>query len=236
MNLFESLRKLYESYNCVVAYDNLGKPTYIVKGMNDFYCVTTDIRKATRFNREDAETIVKKYKSYVPSKDFKIIEKAFESYDSISGDQTLDEIATQIEITFDEKFKAEFGVSELYSNTLFNATDNISDEDFSNGYDIRLTVQCSPNEADKVISFAEKFAAEFNYDTRNVSDTCLDILVNLDNYSYDEKDNDSVNIIKETFDRSRKLTESTAKQHEDEPEEIIEWDEDVFDDEYDPGE
>jgi hypothetical protein len=95
--------------------------------------------------------------------------------------KTLDEIAKEIENKFYEKFKAKFGVeNELHTNMLFSATKNISDEYFSEGYDIKLTVNCSPLISSEFKEFIYTFANEFSYDVRDISSSQIDILIKVD--------------------------------------------------------
>lgn len=97
------------------------------------------------------------------------------------NNKTLDEIAKEIEDTFYEKFKAKFGVeNELHANMLFSATKDISDEYFSEGYDIKLTVNQSPSFSSEFKEFVCAFANEFNYDIRDISSSQIDILIKVD--------------------------------------------------------
>ena len=92
--------------------------------------------------------------------------------------KTLDEIAEEIENKFYEKFEAKFGIeNELYANTLFKATKDISDEYFSEGYDIKLTVNQLPSFSSEFKEFIEAFANEFGYDVKDISSSQIDILV-----------------------------------------------------------
>lgn len=95
--------------------------------------------------------------------------------------KTLDEIAEEIENKFYEKFKAKFGIeNELHANTLFKATKDISDEYFSEGYDIKLTVNQLPSFSSEFKEFIEAFANEFGYDVKDISSSQIDILIKVD--------------------------------------------------------
>ena len=95
--------------------------------------------------------------------------------------KTLDEIAEEIENKFYEKFKAKFGIeNELHANMLFKATKDISDEYFSEGYDIKLTVNQLPSFSSEFKEFIEAFANEFGYDVKNISSSQIDILIKVD--------------------------------------------------------
>lgn len=95
--------------------------------------------------------------------------------------KTLYEIAEEIENKFYEKFKAKFGLeNELHTNMLFSATKDISDEYFSKGYDIKLTVNQLPSFSSEFKEFIEAFANEFNYDVKNISSSQIDILIKVD--------------------------------------------------------
>ena len=97
--------------------------------------------------------------------------------------KSLDEIAKEIENKFDKKFKEKFGINELYTDVLFSATKNISDEYFFRGYDIVLTIQCvHKNVYDifKIKEFVKSFANEFGYDIINVSSSLIEVLIKVD--------------------------------------------------------
>ena len=95
--------------------------------------------------------------------------------------KTLDEIAEEIENKFYEKFKAKFGIeNELHANTLFKATKDISDEYFSEGYDIKLTVNQLPSFSSEFKEFIDAFANEFGYDVKDISSSQIDILIKVD--------------------------------------------------------
>ena len=95
--------------------------------------------------------------------------------------KTLDEIAEEIENKFYEKFKAKFGIeNELHANMLFKATKDISDEYFSEGYDIKLTVNQLPSFSSEFKEFIEAFANEFGYDVKDISSSQIDILIKVD--------------------------------------------------------
>lgn len=98
-----------------------------------------------------------------------------------SNNKTLDEIAKEIENKFYEKFKAKFGVeNELHANMLFSATKDISDEYFSEGYDIKLTVNQQPSFTPEFKEFVYAFANEFSYDVRDISSSQIDIVIKVD--------------------------------------------------------
>lgn len=95
--------------------------------------------------------------------------------------KTLDEIAKEIENKFYEKFKAKFGIeNELHANMLFKATKDISDEYFSKGYDIKLTITYPSLIPSEFKEFIKSFANEFGYDIKNVSSSQIDILIKVD--------------------------------------------------------
>lgn len=95
--------------------------------------------------------------------------------------KTLDEIAEEIENKFYEKFKAKFGIeNELHANMLFKATKDISDEYFSEGYDIKLTVNQLPSFSSEFKEFIDAFANEFGYDVKDISSSQIDILIKVD--------------------------------------------------------
>ena len=95
--------------------------------------------------------------------------------------KTLDEIAEEIENKFYEKFKAKFGIeNELHASMLFKATKDISDEYFSEGYDIKLTVNQLPSFSSEFKEFIEAFANEFGYDVKDISSSQIDILIKVD--------------------------------------------------------
>ena len=95
--------------------------------------------------------------------------------------KTLDEIAEEIENKFYEKFKAKFGIeNELHANTLFKATKDISDEYFSEGYDIKLTVNQLPSFSSEFKEFIKAFANESGYDVKDISSSQIDILIKVD--------------------------------------------------------
>ena len=74
MNLFENLQLLQENSKYVVQYVEHGKPRYIIKNVDDFYCGTTRIDFATKFTKEDADNVMDIFKDYKISKEFKLIE------------------------------------------------------------------------------------------------------------------------------------------------------------------
>jgi len=98
------------------------------------------------------------------------------------NNKTLDDIAEEIENKFYDKFKAKFGTeNELHACMLFSATKYISDEYFSKGYDIKLTVTYPCLIPNNFREFIKSFADEFNFDIYNVSSSQIDILIKVDN-------------------------------------------------------
>lgn len=96
--------------------------------------------------------------------------------------KTLDEIVKEIENKFYEKFKAKFGIeNELHANMLFSATKDISDEYFSEGYDVKLTITYPSLIPSEFKEFIKSFANEFGYDINDVSPSQVDILIKANN-------------------------------------------------------
>ena len=114
---------------------------------------------------------------------FENLQKLNEAENKQNSIQTLEDVAKQIENNFEEKFISTFGrENELYADMLYSATDNISDKYFSEGYDIVLTIQQSPQFNDDFKEFIKTFANEYKYDIEECSSSLIKVLIKVDEF------------------------------------------------------